>query len=84
MTAYTIILTALVVLYIGYKIYRYINAKEDRHSRKQMTSRINTLEAEAQKLREVINAGIDKSNFDANDPNSPMSGGTEVQSLDEL
>ena len=85
MTAYTIILTALVVLYIAYRLYSFINDKDkNREQRKQMTSRINTLEAEAAELREVINNGIKESNNIANDATASIPGGSEVGSLDEL
>jgi len=83
--AYTIILTALVVLYIAYRLYSFINDKDkNREQRKQMTSRINTLEAEAAELREVINNGIKESNNIANDATASIPGGSEVGSLDEL
>ena len=83
--AYTIILTALVVLYIAYRLYSFINDKDkNREQRKQMTSRINTLEAEAAELREVINNGIKESNNIANDATAAIPGGSEVGSLDEL
>jgi len=85
MIPYTIILTALVVLYIAYRLYNFINDKDgNRDQKKKMTARINTLEAEAMKLRGVINEGINKSNSDSNINDGTMPGGTAVESFDEL